>query len=174
MSEPREITVDINVDNWTVLESHEFRRRVGVNPEYAMVMVQRAWNAAADEMRDTFGSAMDEEGWRPPEDFVPLAILNVDAMHLLGFAWIAHRRDNPDAAFEAWSGTIPVGELNQAFYSAMNAMVEAQHTVPLNRQQRRQSGRRSATPSPSATSSTGPSETSTDSPSASSAEPSTS
>ena len=172
--EPVTIMIDLNVDEWTVLQSHEYRRVIGVNPEYAMMSVQRSWNEGVDEMSREFGAAVDEDGWRPPEGYAPLAILNIDAMYLLGFAWIAHRREHPEAAFDAWAETVPLAKLNEAFYESMTALVGAQQARPLNREQRRANGRRSKTASPSASSSTGPSETSTTVPSASSAEPSTS
>lgn len=162
MSE-RIITCDLDLDGWTVAEARAYRAAVGVNAEYALGTMRKAVLEAQAEAREAFGDAVDAEGWSPPDDWLPLAMLNLDAMHLAGFAYIAARRVEPGLGFDDFTNQIHVGELSQAFYGQLIARAEDDDAAPLaNRAQRRaKSGRPTKTGTPSRTSTTGRSARST-------------
>ena len=162
MNEERVIVVDINVEQWTVGEARAYRDAVGVNPEYALGVLQNAVNESRADAVKEFGDACFEEGWKPPAGWAPLRMLNVDPAYLLGFAWIAARRADPSVTYTALENELPVGDLSEAFYAALSATIEA--ATPLaNRAERRARGRgpRTTTASPSRASSAGRSRKST-------------
>lgn len=140
-TEPRVITIDLDVDSFTVGESRAFREHVGCNPEYALFALQRAVNEGRAEAFVEFGDAMDKPGWTPPAGWAPTAMLNADPAYLCGFAWICARRSDPDLTYEALEQTLPMGELMDAFYAALAASIEraVREAAPLaaNRAERR-------------------------------------
>lgn len=162
MSEPEDdvqvVTIDVNVEQWTVREARAYREAVGVNAEYALGQLQLAAKLVASDARQEFGEKTEEDSWEPPADWVPLAMMNIDPAYLLGFAWIGARRKDPDVTYEGLEDSLPVGQLMPAFYAALTAGAEA----PLaNRAARRHPGPRKGTASRSAASTAGRSATST-------------
>ena len=172
MSNERVIAIDLQIDEWRIPEALAYRSAVGINAEYAVVKVNDAIRASLDGARAEFGDAVDVPGWKPPDGWAPPELLNLEPHYLLGFAWIAARRDHPTLAYEAFAETLTYGELVGAFWGAMERQVEEVAVPLVNREQRRQSGRPSKTASPSATPTTGRSQTSTASRSASTSRPS--
>jgi hypothetical protein len=163
------IAIDLQVQDWKVPEARAYRAAVKVNPEYAATQIDAAIRESEKEARDVFGDAVDTEGWEPPDDWTPSAMMNVDPDYLLGFAWIPARRDNPDLTWEKFGDEGPsYGDLVSGFWAALQRTVEEAAPL-LNREARRKTGQRSKTASSSATSTTGRSKRSTASPSASSA-----
>ena len=73
----RIIACDMKLDEWTVGEADAYRKAVGVNAEYAYGALMEALRTTRDEARDTFGDAVDAEDWTPPDDWLPMAMLNV-------------------------------------------------------------------------------------------------
>lgn len=161
------IVIDLQIDEWRIVEALAYRSAVGVNAEYAVVKVNDAIRASLDGARAEFGAAVDVPGWQPPDGWAPPELLNLDPHYLLGFAWIAARRDEPTLTYEAFAETLTYGELVGAFWGAMERQVEEVAVPLVNREQRRRSGRPSKTASRSATPTTGPSPTSDSSRSAS-------
>ena len=163
--------MSLSISEWTVPEAFAYRAAVKVNPEHAAQQIMNAFRAIEAEVRDEFGEKVDEEGWSPPEEWVPGALLNIDPMHLLGFFWIPARRNDKALAFDDFAESIPYGALIEGFWAFITeALKEAPDEAPLvkNRAQRRASGQRGKSASPSLTSTDGPSETLTNSPSESS------
>jgi hypothetical protein len=168
------IKVDLNVDEWRIPEARAYRAAVHVNPEYAADAIRAAFVEAEAEGRDTFGEAMDAEGWEPPDDWMPRCLLSFDPDYLLGFAWIPARRDDPGLEYEAFAESLSYGDLVTAFWKAMTDAAEAEAAAaPLaNRAERRKRTPASKTGSRSGSASTrSTSKSSTGSPSASSPPP---
>ena len=158
MSEEHVIVCDLEVDGWTVAEADAYRKAVGVNAEYAWGIVQRAVRESQVEARETYGEAVDEPGWSPPDGWAPLAMLNLDPLYLAGFAYVAARRADPALTFDALLGSLHVGELVSAFYGQLTTLAEERAPLAApNREQRRatKSGRPKTSASPSATSTAG-------------------
>ncbi|HAM57211.1 MAG TPA: hypothetical protein DCQ64_18115 [Candidatus Rokubacteria bacterium] len=155
----RVLKIDLNVSGWTIPEARAYRRAAGVNPEYAGEVVDRAFRATDDEARETFGAQVDEEGWTPPEDWMPLCLANFDPDYLLGFFWIPARRADPSIEYEAFAASVPYGDLLAAFWAfVMESAEKAEAESPLgqaNRATRRATGQRGKTASRSRTSSAG-------------------
>jgi len=154
MTDERTITCDLDLDGWTVSEAHAYRAAVGVNPEYAWGLIANAVKASMTEARETYGEAVEAKGWKPPKDWVPLAMLNLDPVQLAGFVYVTARRADPGLDFAALLDELHVGELSQAFFGQLMATAEA--AAPLvNREQKRaaaKSGRATKTATPSGTS----------------------
>lgn len=72
------IKVDVDPNGWTFFEQVDYRKAVGVNPHYAVMQIGKALDSA------------DEDEFA-----------NIDPMYLLGLAWIAQRRDDPEATIES-------------------------------------------------------------------------
>lgn len=161
--ESRELACDLAVESWRVLESDEFRRVTGKNPQAVLNEIVRAWNESVVEMRARFGDVIDSEDWSPPDGYVPDSVLDIPTGHLLGFAWIPHWRRNRAADFEAWAAEISVKDFDAAFWEALVALVEDNRRP---KAKRKTHGRAASSGSRSAPSFTGLSETSISSPSA--------
>lgn len=162
MTDERIIACDLNLDGWTVAEARAYRDAVGVNAEYALGAMQKAIAESRAEARAEFGEAVDAEGWTPPKDWVPLAMLNLDPIHLAGFAYIAARRDDPALDFAAFTDAVHVGELSQAFYTQLVSQAEAAAAPLPNRAARRSTpGRPTKNGTPSRTPTSGRSPRST-------------
>lgn len=162
--EVRTVVVDIDLDGWTVAEARAYREAVGVNAEYALAQLNKAVAESQQAALEEFGDAVTTPGWEPPEGWIPMPMMNVDPAHLLGFAWIAARREDESLSFAALSDSLPISGLMEAFYTAIGLAAEkaAEEAAPLvNREQRRASGRQSKTGSPSRTSTAGRSPKST-------------
>lgn len=83
----RVLAIDINVHQWPGSLRALYRDRVGVNPQYALACIQQAFEAADDEAEKFDGD--------PPDDWVPLALLNLPEKYILGFIYVAERRKDP-------------------------------------------------------------------------------
>lgn len=165
------LKLDLNSDAWTIPEGRLYRQAAGVNVDYAWEVIRRAIDAAETEARETFGEAIDTEGFTEPEGWTPLSVLNIDPDYLLAMYWIRARRDDHELTYDAFAECVPYGDLASSFWQAMSDAVEAA-AAPLvapNREQRRKTGPRSKPASRSRTSTAGRSKTSTASPSPSSA-----
>ena len=68
----------MNVQDWKVPEARAYRKHVGVNPEFAADAISAAIDEAQAEARAKFGDDVDAQGWEPPDDWTPPALLNVD------------------------------------------------------------------------------------------------
>jgi len=167
------IAIDLQIDDWKIPEARAYRKAVGVNPEYALQGVQQAFTDAEAESRTEFGEKVDEEGWQPPDGWLPSALLNIAPDYLLGFAWVAARRADPALDYEAFAESVPYGGLVAGFWEAiMGAAEEVAGPLVPSRAERRKRGPASRTASSLATTSTGRSPKPTSSPSASSPRPS--
>jgi len=119
----RIVVVDIDVEKWTVAEARAYREAIGVNAEYALGQLQLAATMARDDARRLFGEAVDDPGFTPPSDWVPLSMLNVDPVYLCGFAWIAARRSQPELTYAELENELPQGQMMRAFYEALAASI---------------------------------------------------
>lgn len=149
----RIIACDMKLDEWTVGEADAYRKAVGVNAEYAYGALMEALRTTRDEARDTFGDVVDAEDWTPPDDWLPMAMLNVPPLYLAGFAYVAALRDEPGLDFADFVKLVRVGELTHVFYAELTGAAD-----PLvNRAQRRAraKSRPSKPASPSASSTAG-------------------
>lgn len=169
----RILRLNLDTDAWSIPEVRAYRKAVGVNPDYASETIDRAFKAADAESREVYGEKVDEQGWSPPDGWVPLAVLNIDPDYLLGFYWITARREDHELEYEAFVESVRYGDLLESFWSTLKALAEKVEAAPLaNRAERRKTGQRKATSSRSATSTAGPRAKSRPSPSASSVKPS--
>ena len=168
----RVISIDLQVDQWRIPEARAYRKSVGVNAEYAADSIQQAFVASEAEARAKFGELVDEEGWEPPDGWLPPSLLNIDPDYLLGFAWVPARRTDPALEYEAFAESLPYGELLQAFWDALIAAVQEEVPLAPNREARRKRTPASRTGSRSATTSSGRSKRSTASTSPSGPRPS--
>ena len=140
------VEIDLDILHWTVKETRQYRACVGVNPEYAIGALKVAADESAAEAKRLYGET------DPPEDWMPLALLNIDPAYLLGFAWMAARRKAPALTFEAYSGEIETGDLMAAFYGvAGEAPVEAPLEAPTPLKTRKSSAPTSCSDSASST-----------------------
>ena len=151
------LRMDLDIDHWTVFEAHAYHRAVGVNAEYALGTVQRAFQTAHAEAVERYGDAVDVKGWEPPDDWVPLAILDIEPTYLLGFCWVSERRDDHDLAFDTMANSVEYGALTRGFWDSATEAVDDAPLVAPNREQRRRKSPQRKTASRSASSTTGPS-----------------
>jgi hypothetical protein len=154
VSDERVITCDLDIEGWTVAEAAAYRKATKVNPQYAWGLITAAVRASMNEARELYGAAVDETGWTPPADWAPLAMLDLDPVHLAGFVYVAALRADPAADFDELCGSLHVGELSRLFFEQLTGMAE--EAAPLaNRQQRRAAKRgpktKPATPSGTST-----------------------
>lgn len=158
MTAKRKIGIDLNIDEWKVAETLAFRGATSCNPEAAVSRMNAAFEEAQAEAREKWGEKIDEEGWEPPDSWMPECLMNIDPALLLGFAWVNERR-KAAVTYAEFADAISYGQLLEGFYDAMMASAD---DAPLpNRGQRRRSAPRSKTASKSASRSAGPSGTST-------------
>ena len=149
------ILLDLDVDKWLFPDTQAYQDAVGVNPEYAWGLILRVMN---ESMREIL-AAQETSG---ADDYIPLPLLTVNHAHVMGFAWMAARRESPGLTFDEFSAGIVTGDLMSAFYDLMIETVKSQ--PPLARKVRRKAPKSSApstSGSASAGSTGGPSETST-------------
>ena len=162
MTDERTISCDLDIGGWTVAEARAYRAAVGVNAEYAIGMLRQAATASRAEAREQFGDAVDDDKWAPPDDWTPLAMLNLDPMYLAGFAYIAARRDDRTLDFGEFIEQLHVGELSQSFYAELMGQAEdAAAPLPNRAARRKAPGRLTKTATPSPTSTAGHSKRST-------------
>jgi len=146
--------VDIHVGGWTVEEAQAFQRVAGVNPIYAVGLVQRAAVEAGEERKRLYG---DEE---PPEGYLPLPMFSIDPGVMLAFAWITWRRAEPTLKFKNLADELDMNELMGAFYDAFTAMLGEDDEAPLPTTMEPETSAPSSPGSTSAPSTGGDSETS--------------
>lgn len=77
--------MDIGWQNWPFTVQLAYRDATGVNPQYALMQIAKAFEQAAAEEAD--------------EQTVPAQLLNFDPRWLLGFVWIAERRERHGLRF---------------------------------------------------------------------------
>ena len=147
MPDEKLVLIDIDIMHWTVFETRLYRTAVGVNPEYAMGALKKAAEDSSAAIAAEFGDA------EPPDDYMPMALLNVDPGYLLGFAWMAARRADKTLTFDDYAETIETGALMQAFYgaSAEAAEEEAPLAEPPAKARKTSSPPKAALPSASST-----------------------
>jgi hypothetical protein len=149
MPDEKLVLLDMDYEHWTVKEARTYRTAVGVNPEYAVGALVRAGQES-----DAETAAFGEAG--PPEGYLPLPLLNIDPGYLLGFAWMAARRESPVLTFDAYAEDIETGELMRAFIEMLTERVE--EASPLEEPQAakpRKTSSPSKSPSASASSTAG-------------------
>ena len=139
MPDERLILIDIDVLHWKVAETRLYRKAVGVNPEYALGMLQRAASESQAEMKAEFGEA------EPPEGYLPMPLLNIDPAYLLGFAWMAARRSDKALTFDAYGDDLEIGELMGAFYAMTTE--ESEGDAPLEEEAPPPKARKNSSPS---------------------------
>lgn len=77
----KEIIIDIDVAQWKLREQIAYRKEVGVNPQYALMRIAKAFS----------GGESDE---------VPDEALNIPAEWLVGLAWVTMSRKKPDLTMD--------------------------------------------------------------------------
>jgi hypothetical protein len=73
--------------NWKLSERLEYRRHVGVNPEYAMWAIEEALDPV-DEAAPRCANGM------------PAAVLDIDASYIIGLIWIAEHRTDKGLGYD--------------------------------------------------------------------------
>lgn len=107
------ITVDVDPNGWTFAEQVDYRKKVGVNPHYAVMIIGRALSAG-DEAE----------------------FANIDPTYLLGLAWTAQRRDDADLTIESVAEHVDYQSLLDAVVEWAVAHAPDPQTAP-NRAARR-------------------------------------
>lgn len=124
MSEPRVIALELDYEEWTVDELHDYRGAVSVNAPFAAAKIEEA---KAADFADLFTRMADDGGklgdtFTPPPDWQPLHILAIDPEWMLGFAWIPARRADPALEWKAFCIEVKAGQLLEAFADAVFAL----------------------------------------------------
>lgn len=126
--EQQVIKLDFDYENWFVQEMHAFHKATGVNAAYAYAKIVEAQNADIADMRARIAEAEDDAGM--PEGWQPLHTLNLDPDWVLGFAWMAARREQANLKYETFAGTVRFGELLQGLIDAMFASADGEDDAP--------------------------------------------
>ena len=138
----REYKLDLDIEKMGLPILEAYADLVGVQATYARAIVGDAVRSAFQEVADNFG---DE---KPPEGYIPPAILNVPPKYLVGFIWLAARHDEgfgPSLFKRLWE-QLDVDSLYAAFFGALNDKAEEAEAAPLpNRAARRAASRPSMT-----------------------------
>ena len=74
------LDIDVKINTWTLREQMDYRKTVGVNPQYAYTMMAKSFASADGEV---------------PDD-----AFNIPAEYMVGMAWIAMRRKRPDLTLD--------------------------------------------------------------------------
>ena len=112
--------MDIGWTEWPFAVQLAYRDATGVNPQYALVQIAKAFDAAAAEATD--------------EQTVPAPLLNLDPRWLLGFVWISERRKQPGLRFADLLDEVDYPSLLMGLVGAFDEMFkpdEAESEDPL-------------------------------------------
>lgn len=123
VSEERTYKIDLDWTDWSMRnEQLPYRDQVGVNPGYALRKIQAAFEEVDAEV-----AAL---GDKPPDGYVPDALLNIDPRYLVGFVWIAERREKPDLSFRDLLDEVDYHGLVNAVLELIVASVKPEEADP--------------------------------------------
>ena len=137
MSDEEERTVyllDLDVNAWPMLVQMEFRKKVGVTPQYAVMKIDEA----AQEARADLVARYGEDAETPEDATMPVALFNIPPEFVIGLAWISTRNDSNGLTFEQVRDSVSYDDLIAAVLATGAALEAEAEASPLpNRAQRR-------------------------------------
>ena len=107
------LVIDMDITRWPLRDQLDYRKQVGVNPQYALAVIAKAFEGT------------DADGT------VPAEALNIPAEYIVGMAWVTMRRKQAGLSFDEVIDAAGTSDaLYEAFVDAMNAMDEKPEERP--------------------------------------------
>ena len=101
------LVIDMDITKWPLRDQLDYRKQVGVNPQYAFAEIAQAFEGT------------DEDG------SVPIAALNIPVEYIIGMAWVTMRRKHAGLSFDETIDAAGTSDaLYEAFVAAMNEASE--------------------------------------------------